>query len=298
MMHNMLVIDDKKELDALVSLMDEPNEVMFGEIRKKVLGYGKLAIPVLEEAWVNTLEDHDSDRIEGLIEEIRQEELILEFNNWAKVSNSNIFTGLVILTRYFQPDFDEELYTEKFEKLFRETWLEINDSLTALEKVKVLNHVFYSVYQFSGEPSSDSKSDTYFLNKLLDHKKGNPVSLGILYVAIAQRLNIPIFGVNLPDHFILSYMDDLEDMRLPDKYGETDVLFYLNAVNKGAIFTRNEVEHYITQMKIDSKPEFFLPCSNLNVIERMIADLILTFKKENELPKAQVLKRLLGGLGN
>lgn len=296
MMHNMLVIDEKKELDALVSLMDEPNEVMFGEIRKKVLGYGKLAIPVLEEAWVNTLGDHDSDRIEGLIDEIRQEELILEFSEWAKVSNGNIFNGLVILTKYFQPKFNEELYTEKFEKLFREVWLEINESLTALEKIKVLNHVFYRVYQFSGEPTTNSKTDTYFLNKIFDHKKGNPVSLGIIYSAVAQRLNIPIFGVNLPDHFILSYMDDIEDVRLPGEYEESDVLFYLNAVNKGAIFTRKEVNHYINQMQIDTKPEFFLPCSNLNVIKRMITDLILTFEKENEYSKILVLKRLLAEL--
>lgn len=289
-------VDEIKELDALVSLMDEPNDDMFIEIREKVLGYGKLAIPVLEDAWVNTLGDHDSKRIESVIEEIRLEELILNFNNWAKDSSSNIIKGFVILTKYFQPGFDEGLYTARFEKLLRETWLEINDSLTALEKIKVVNHVFYSVYQFSGESASAIKSDTYYLNKLLDYKKGNPISLGVLYIAIAQKLNIPVFGVNLPGHFILGYMDDLTDLRLPDEYNEEDVLFYLNANNNGAIFTSNEIDHYINQMKINPKPEFFLPCSNLDVIKRMISELIISFEKENEHSKKKTLIRLLKGL--
>jgi len=286
-------VEEIKELDALVSLLDEPNVDMFNEIREKVLSYGRLAIPVLEEAWVNTLGDHDSIRIENVIEEIKQEELIQEFNNWAKESDSNIIKGYVILSKYLQSDFDEGLYISKFEKLVRETWLEINDSLTALEKIKVVNHVFYSVYQHIAEADSILKPETYYLNKVLDYKKGNPVSLGVLYIAIAQNLDIPVFGVNLPGHFILGYMDDSSTMKFPDEYIEEDVLFYLNAGKNGAIFTGNEIDHYINKIKINHKPEFYLPLSNLNVIVRMINELIVVLEKENNNSKINGLKSLL-----
>lgn len=283
-------IDEIKELDALVSLLDEPNEAMFNEIREKVLSYGSLAIPILEEAWVNTLGDDDSIRIENVIEEIKQEELILEFNNWVKKSNSNIIQGFFILTKYLQTDFDEGLYIAKFEKLVRETWLEINDSLTALEKIKVINHVFYSVYQYIAETNSILKPETYYLNKVLDHKKGNPLSLAVLYIAIAQNLNIPVFGVSLPGHFILGYMDDSFTMKLAEKYKEEEVLFYLNAGNNGAIFTAKEIDHYINKIKINPKPEFYLPLSNLDVIKRMINELIVVFEKENNNSKLMDLR--------
>ncbi|MBC8321423.1 MAG: hypothetical protein H8E34_11955 [Bacteroidetes bacterium] len=289
-------MDEIKELNALVSLMDEPNEDMFNQIRNKVISFGKQALPALEEAWVNTLEDDDSERIESIIDEIRQEELVQDFNNWKGESGSNIIKGLMILTKYFQPEFDEYQYGGRFEKLFRETWLEMNDSLTALEKIKVLNHVFYSVYQFNGHLDSIMKTDTYYLNKVFDYRKGNAISLGVLYIAVAQKLKIPVFGVNLPGHFILVYMDDMHDMQLPNEYSETDVLFYINAVNNGAIFTRKEVDHFISQTNIDSKPEFFLPCSNLIVIKRMINELNILFEKENNHTKTAALNKLLSGL--
>ncbi len=286
-------VGDIKELDALVSLMDEPNENMFSEIRNKVMSFGKLAIPALEEAWVNTFEDHGSKRIENLIDEIRQKEFVLDFTNWAEESNKNIIKGLIILTRYLSPEFDENYYNDQFEKLARETWLEINDSLTALEKIKVINHVIYSVYNFSSHNDPAIKSDTYLLSKVLDYKIGNSLSIGVIYIAIAQSLNIPIFGVNLRGHFVLVYMDDTIDIRLPKEYSESDILFYINPINNGAIFTRNEINHFLVQTKIDPKPEFFLPCSNQVVIKRMINELIVSFKTESNHSKTVALNRLL-----
>lgn len=286
-------VSEIKELNALVSLMDEPNESMFSEIRNKVMSFGKLAIPILEEAWVNTMADHDSKRIENIINEIRQKEFILDFNIWASDSSRNIIEGFTILTNYLYPDFEKDHYTNLFEKLVRVIWLEINDSLTALEKIKVVNHVIYSVYKFNGHIGANIKSDTYLLTKVLDYKKGNPLSIGILYIAIAQSLNIPVFGVNLPGHFVLAYMDDFNDIRLPNAYSESDVLFYINPVNKGAIFTRNEINHFANQMKITPEQEFFLPCTNQVVIRRMISELIISFEKENNHSKTIALKALL-----
>lgn len=285
--------DEINELNALVSLMDEPNDNMFSKIRNKVMSFGKLAIPVLEEAWVNTFADDNSKRIENLIDEIRQKEFVLDFNIWAGDSSRNIIEGFNILSNYLDTDFKKDHYTALFEKLVRVIWLEINDSLTALEKIKVVNHVIYSVYKFNGHIGSNIKSDTYLLTKVLDYKMGNPLSMGILYIAIAQKLNIPVFGVNLPGHFVLAYMDDFNDIRLPNEYSESDVLFYINPVNKGAIFTRNEINHFIVQMKITVEPKFFLPCTNQVVIKRMISELIISFEKENNHSKTISLKALL-----
>jgi|FLOH01.1.fsa_nt_gi hypothetical protein len=285
-----------KELNALVSLMDEPNESMFSEIRNKVMSFGKLAIPVLEEAWVNTFTDHDSERIEKLIDEIRRQEFVSDFSAWTQESNNDIIPGFIILARYLITDFDEDLYKTQIDKLIRETWLEINDSLTALEKIKVINHIFYSVYKFSSYLGPDVKTDTYLLNKVFDYKKGNSLSMGILYIAIAQSLKIPVFGVNLPGHFVLAYMDDLDDIRIPNEYNEADVLFYLNPANNGAIFTRNEIVHFANQMKITPKPDFFLPCSNQVVITRVINELIILFAKESNPIKSVALETLLQSL--
>lgn len=292
----MSVIIEMKVLDALVSLMDEPNENVYGEIRRKVISYGKQAIPVLEEAWVNTLGEDNSIRIEGVIDEIRQENLMFDLTTWANDSANDLLKGLYIITRYFQPELDEDYYISKFERIVRETWLELNNSLTGLEKVKVINHVLFKVYKFKSESSGIANSETYLINKILDTKKTNSVSMAVLYIAVAQHLKMPVFGINLPGHFVLVYMDEQGEIRFPNEYDESEVLFYINADNDGSVFTRNEIKHYIARLKITSRPEFFMPCNNITIIKRVISEMIISLEVENSHSKTIALTKLLSSL--
>jgi len=284
---------DITELNSLVSLIDEPNEAMFDVIRQKLLGYGKKAIPALEEAWVNTMGDGDSKRIESLIEEIKQETLIADFNFWASDSNNDIIEGLILITKYFQTDFNEKQYITLFDKLCRDIWLELNDNLTALEKIKVLNHVFYRVYRFNNDGKNTAHSDSYFLNRLFDNKEGSVMSLGILYIAVAQKLNIPIYGVDLPGHFILAYLDNNEKYNFVEEYDELDVMFYVNASKDGTPFTRNEINNYLNQLKFEQDEKYYSPCSSLFVYRRMLSELIDSFELENKHSKTLVLQKLI-----
>ena len=188
----MIKVDEIKELDALVSLIDEPNEDMFSQIRNKVLAYGNQAIPVLEEAWVNTLGDSDSVRIESLIEDIRINAMISDYSYWKDEQDPKIIDGYLILMKYINPKIDGDEFGLYFEKIFKEIWLELNDNLTALEKIKVINHVLYSVNKVNTISKLPAKSDGFSLNNLTEKQNGNAYLLGTFYISIAQKLNIPV----------------------------------------------------------------------------------------------------------
>ncbi len=289
----MLHGDEIKELDALVSLIDEPNEDMYVKIRHKVLSYGNQAIPVLEEAWVNTMGDIDSDRIEDIIENIRRNDVKLQLNAWRNNSKSTLWEGYCILMQYVNPSIDISVCNNVYEKIVKEIWLEINENLTALEKVKVLNHVLFSVNGFKSMDMTQVKSDSFHLNKLMENKHANSYTLGIIYIAIAQKLNIPVYGVDLPGHFIASYIDDKGPFNNSENYNESDVLFYINPANNGAVFTHNEIRLYITQMNLELLPDYLSPASNGNILDRVLREMIIVFDKEDNHFKKVGLSELL-----
>lgn len=285
-----------KELSALVSLIDEPNEEIFNSIRLKIAGYGTEAIPLLEDAWLNVLNEEYLKRIEDLIDEIRLDDLYFELVNWTNFYSNDLIKVFIILSKYQYPDLDEIKYLEKFDRLRRDAWLEINDNLTALEKVKVLNHIFYDIHHFRGTRQQKENIRAFCINDVLDTQHGNSLSLGILYIAIAQKLNIPVFGVDLLKHFILVYMDDNKTMQLAENYSEDDVLFYINALNKGAVFTKREIKQYINQMNIESKDEYFQPGSNVTIVKRYIEEMSSAYAQDSQLKKAEELIGLLRAL--
>ena len=284
--------EHSKELNALISLLDEPNMEMYASIRNRIAGYGKSAIPLLEEAWLDAHEPGDIRRIESLIDHIRFEDLYFELKNWNQFQSNDLIQGSLLLSTFRYPDLEIENYRLAADRLRQNIWLEINENLTALEKVKVLNHIFFEVYKFRGRIPQQLSLNDYFLNTLLDAKKGSAIALGILYAGIAQRIGIPIFGVDLHHHFALAYMDDTIETRLPVEYSEEEVLFYLSVVNQGSIFTGKEIGHYLKQLELEEDPKYFLPVSNQTVIRKLISQMTDAYLKEGKEDKAHLLDKL------
>ena len=110
----------------------------------------------------------------------------------------DLIEAWIILSKWQYPGIDELTIRTKIDLIRQDVWMEINDKQTAFEKVKILNKIFYTRYLFKGDHKNYHSPLNSFINTVLETKHGNPLSLSILYSTIAQSLNIPIYGVNLP----------------------------------------------------------------------------------------------------
>ncbi|MCF8367405.1 MAG: transglutaminase-like domain-containing protein [Bacteroidales bacterium] len=286
---------NNNELSALISLLDEPSEPIFGRIKEKLIVYGPEAIPHLEDAWDNTFENIIQSRIEDIIHSIQFNALLKDLAEWRENNQFDLFKGYYLLSSFAYPDLKEQDLKDKLELIKRDIWLELNSTLTALEKVKVINHIIFDVYGFSGNKVNVDAPTNFFLNTLLETRKGNHLSIGIIYMIISQKLGIPIFGVDLPQHFVLSYVDEIHD-ELITVVNENEVLFYINPFNNGAVFTKKEIEVFINHMKIKPENKYFKPCSNKQILIRMMDSLITTYGKLGQEEKTEELKKLMAVL--
>ncbi|MCX6245703.1 MAG: transglutaminase-like domain-containing protein [Bacteroidetes bacterium] len=269
----MVVSPENKELNALIHLLDEPDEKAYDSIREKINSFGKEALPYLERALEVSFEPFIHERAGEIIRDIQRGELHAEFTAWINSSSSDLLKGYLLVTRSQYPELSEESVTIQVEQMKMDAWLELNDNLTGLENVKVLNHIFYHVHNFDGNKINLFAPQNFYLNTFLETRKGSALSLGMLYIIIARKLNIPIFGVNLPQHFILAYVSEFAgEQPILD-----DVLFYINPFNRGAVFTKREIELFIRQLKITPDMSFFAPCSNIDIIKRLISNLIHSY---------------------
>ena len=96
-------------------------------------------------------------------------------------------------------------------------------------------------------------------------------------------LELPIYGVNLPFHFILAYVDHYDkSLSLFEEEAKERILFYINPFNKGAIFTEKEIMIYLNKInpnidEEDIKPKYFLPCSKKEIIRVLLTHLKKSF---------------------
>jgi regulator of sirC expression with transglutaminase-like and TPR domain len=281
-----------KELEALISLLDEPNEDIFKAVYDRIFAHGKEAVPVLESVWENAFDPLIQHRIEDLIHHIQFANLKKDLNEWSQFGHHDLLQGTLLITKFQYPDLDEEVIIKKIGQLSQDVWLELNQNLTGLEKVKVINHILFDIHKLAGNLTNVNSADNFYINTLLDSKKGSPLILGMVYISIAQSLRIPIYGVDLPRHFVLAYTDEI--MISPKDIPEGDVLFYINPFNKGAVFTKNEIELFIKQLKLERKDSYFIPCNNKTIIRRMMNELINIYDQSGNPDKRDEMTELLG----
>ena len=160
--------------------------------------------------------------------------------------------------------------------------------MSAIEKIKLINHVFYGTYGFSGNTTNHQDPNNSYLSHVLDTKRGNQISLAVIYSIIAQKLDIPVYGVNLPQHFILAYVDSSQDNDF-----QNGILFYINAFNKGFIFGRRDVDSFLKQLNITPDKQFYEPCTNDEIIQRVLRNLISSYDKQSAPHKVSELEELL-----
>jgi regulator of sirC expression with transglutaminase-like and TPR domain len=282
-----------KEIQAIITLLDDPDNEIYDAIFHSLLEKGIDIIPELEKAWEVSANSLTQDRIENIIHKIQLNFVHNSLNNWVRDGGNNLLEGAYIIARYQYPELGFFEIQNPIEKIKHDTWLELNENLTALEKVKILNHIIFDIHKFVGNTNNYYSPQNSFINQVLLSKKGNPISLGIIYASVAQKLGLPIYGVNLPKNFILAYKDEFYELLNPDAPIHENILFYINPFNHGAVLGRKEIDFFLKQQNIAPDDTYYQPCNNLEIIQRLLLNLIYSYEKLGYNDKIKDLQDLL-----
>ncbi len=285
-----------KEIQALVSLLDEPDLAVYQDISANILRYGDKAMPYLEEELLTLKEEWLRQRIESLIRAIHVESLAEGIGRCLDAGNPDeLLEAWLLVSRFHYPDIRTEEIKKEISSIRRNVWMEMNEHLTALEQIRVFNHVFYDIHSFHGNLEDYHDPDNSFINRLLETRRGNPLSIGVLYLLVAQSLDIPVQGINLPEHFVLAYMGDTADAQNLGMRREVPV-FYINAFSKGAVFSRNEINDFLAKIGMKPMPAFFRPCSQSDIIVRMLNNLVLAYEQTGDKGRKEGIIALRDGI--
>ena len=142
---------------------------------------------------------------------------------------------------------------------------------TPLEKViQSINDIFFKKLDIKGDRHSFFRIESHIPQALLEgFKTGIQLSISSLYIILGQRLGLPVYGVNLPRHFIAKY--------------ETSVFeIFVDPYNQGKITDRNAILQLLKSYQLKYNAQYTEACSFEVMVKRMIANLTLIFKQQND----------------
>ncbi len=294
-----------KEVVSLIALLDDDDAEIVEHVENKLLSLGVDVVTILENEWDSLNNPEHQQKVENIIHKIQFESELESLREWSKSEHQDLLDGLYIIAKYRYPELTKQSIINEIDRIRLDIWLELKYDYSAYEKIRIMNHVLYNVHGFKGNTDQYHDPSNSFINSVLESKQGNPIMLAVVYMLVAQRLNIPVYGINLPQHFVLGYKDEPTQIDISDAFNQTlrptsqkgKILFYINAFNNGSVFSKANLEQFLKQIQIEPRLEFFEACSNIDIIKRVLRNLVVAYEKQHKPQKVMEIHQMLSVLG-
>jgi regulator of sirC expression with transglutaminase-like and TPR domain len=252
----------ESEIKALVSLLADNDDEVYSLVTKQILEFGDGIIPYLEEEWERNFMPEVQKRIEDLIHVLQFDNLRRKLTEWKNNGGKDLLEGMWLVNLYMYPDLDIIKLKSKIEQIYYETWLEFKPDIHPFDQLRIINHVIFNKLRFGANNKNFHAPGNSMINVVLETRRGNPISLCVIYMLVAQKMKLPVYGVNLPNMFILTYKSEHNQ-------------FYINVFNKGVLLTKSDIDNYISSLKLEPSDVFYEPCSHIDIVRRVLRNLMV-----------------------
>ena len=161
------------------------------------------------------------------------------------------------------PELEVAKYLQQLDMIAEDIAVKLPSERYPLQIIKTINNHLYNCLEFRGNSQDYYNPKNSFLNDVIDLRTGIPLTLSIIYLEIAKRLDFPMLGIGMPGHFIIR----------PDF---NDAGIFVDAFNQGEILFKEDCEAKLQQLyqqPVKLEPRFLAPVSNKQILARMLTNL-------------------------
>ena len=146
-----------------------------------------------------------------------------------------------------------------------------------------VNRILFERLKFKGNEENYYEEENSYLNRVIDRRTGNPISLSILYLLIARRLQLPIAGIGMPGHFLCRYQSTQGD-------------WFIDAFNQGRVLSRAECVRYLNQTTHGYQESFLAPVTPRRIVMRVCSNLHQIYDRVGNAAEATRIQRYIVAL--
>jgi regulator of sirC expression with transglutaminase-like and TPR domain len=188
-----------------------------------------------------------------------------------------------ILARTRNPEAPVEAYQAQLDDWARAAAPGVEAATDGAGVVAALNAVLFGEQRFRGNAEQYFDPENSYLDRVIDRRRGIPITLCCLYQFVARRLGLPVVGIGMPGHFLCRYQD---------AQGE----WLIDAFHGGRLVTRSEARQRLAHFfsMADSDGSILLqPISPRRCLQRMIANLHVIHQERRDTAEARRLQQYL-----
>ncbi|MBD2547543.1 SirB1 family protein [Planktothricoides raciborskii] len=196
----------------------------------------------------------------------------------------NLAKAALYIAQEEYPDLDVEQSLETFDVMAEEVRQQLPPERYPLRIIKTINQYLFDDLGFRGNTDDYYDPRNSFLSDVIVRRTGIPITLSLVYLEVARRIDFPMVGIGMPGHFIIR----------PDF---ADAGIFVDAFNRGEILFAEDWQPRLSQLygqPVQLRPEFFAPVTSRQFLARMLMNLKMIYLQQMQAKKCLgVIDRIL-----
>jgi regulator of sirC expression with transglutaminase-like and TPR domain len=266
---------------ALIHLLADDDPEVFRQIHETILAQGPAARSWLE---LHRLSDDGRirRRVRSLLDKLDVEEADNVFLSFCLTQGArlDLEQGLFLLARTRYPEINPDGYRALLDGYAEEVRDRVATQDSPQRILGTLNRLLFIQLGFSGNQRDYYDPDNSYLNRVLDRRTGNPITLSAVYLGVCRRLQLPVVGVGLPGHFLCRFQNAVDEI-------------YVDPFNGGRLLTRTDCVHQLVRANCNLSDDYLGPVSPRRMLLRSVNNLHQIYQQRGETQYSLRMKRCL-----
>ncbi|MBT5692853.1 MAG: DUF1080 domain-containing protein [Opitutae bacterium] len=219
----------------------------------------------------------ESKQLENLASQIHERLVILDLVaslNPPESEAINLLEAALHLSRLDNPHLVSKPYVERLERMASAIRESLPENAKPKAKLDALIQYLFDKQGFHGSGLDYYHRSNSYINEVLDDREGLPITLSIVFIEVARRLELPVHGLGIPRRFIAAYQPPVSGEK--KEIGEPVLI---DVFNSGKIITRKEAEKFAGKKIEDSQIQ---PAQGKDIIIRMLHNLLSVAEMEDD----------------
>jgi regulator of sirC expression with transglutaminase-like and TPR domain len=285
MKHRWPASESYGELDALLALLDDTDPYVTTAVQQRLIAYGHLAVPSLRRAMAtNPPNSALALNAHACIRAIQTAALaeVVDMVIAAQASSADIQLedALMALSRFGHPETDTFYWRRYLDDLASQVYRRERHLPTLSETARLvaLNTVLFENEQLRGAVSNYHLPRNTYLATVLESKEGIPISLSCVYMLVARRAGIEVWGIGMPLHFVV-YHPSLD--------------VFIDPFNAGTFISHDDCRRFIQNAGFTFNDAMLQQRSNIEIVQRTMRNLIYAHTRSGQEWEAETLRDTL-----
>jgi len=275
---------DEKQRKALVSLLADEDPKVYRTVRQKLLSCGPIAAQWVREHCLSNdpvLRRHAQEINQYFSRQDADTQLLAFCLNQGE--DFDLEHGALLLARTQYPTINIEAYSAWLDRMAEDLRERVDLSGDPVQVLGAMADYLFAEQRFAGDETNFHDPDNNYLNRVLDRRKGNHISLSVVYLLVARRLGLPVAGIGLPGYFVCRYQSSRQEI-------------YIDPFRKGRLLAKADCVKYVVQLQHRFDESCLVPVSARRILLRICANLHQIYTHLKSPAQAERLQRYLVAL--